>query len=87
MSGDQFYPFERNRYYYGKLLTTSDLEAEQKYINGKRQFINKVVFGVGRICGLKVYHVNEDTLMIESGFAIDDEGREIRTGRPVLFRI
>ncbi|MBP0979342.1 MAG: hypothetical protein J6C55_01695 [Oscillospiraceae bacterium] len=77
MANNQFYPFERNRYYYGKLLTTSDLEAEQKYINNKRQFINKLVFGSGKICGLKVYNINEDTLMVESGVAIDEDGREI----------
>lgn len=77
MTNNQFYPFEKNRYYYGKLLTTSDLEAEQKYINNKRQFINKMMFGSGKVCGLKVYHINEDTLMVESGFAIDENGREI----------
>ena len=74
---DKYYPFVKNRYYYGKLLTTSDLEAEQGYINGKRRFINKTIFGQGKICGLKVYPVSENTVMVESGFAIDEAGREI----------
>ena len=77
MINNQHLPFERNRYYYGKLLTTSDLEAEQNYINGKRQFINMLTLGQGKICGLKVYNINDDTIMLESGFAVDSEGREI----------
>ncbi len=81
MNDNKYYPFERNRYYYGKLLTTNDLEAEQKYMNNKRKFINKVMFGVGKVCGLNVYKINEDTLMLESGFAIDGLGREIVVGQ------
>lgn len=77
MVDNKYYPFVRNRYYYGKLLTTSDLEAEQGYINGKRRFINKTIFGQGKIYGLKVYPVSENTIMVESGFAIDGAGREI----------
>ena len=77
MIDNKYFPFEKNRYYYGKLLTTNDLETEQRYIDRKRHFINKMMFGSGKVCGLKVYSINEDTLMIESGFAIDNEGREI----------
>ncbi len=77
MINNQYFPFEKNRYYYGKLLTANDLETEQRYVDLKRYFINKMMFGSGRVCGLKVYNVNEDTLMIESGFAIDSMGREI----------
>lgn len=77
MFNDKIYPFERNRYYYGKLLTSGDFESEQKYFNDKRRFLNKIMFGMGKVCGLKVYGVDETTIMIESGFALDNQGREI----------
>ena len=30
-----FFPMERNRYFYGKLLTVRDFEIEQRYDRGK----------------------------------------------------
>lgn len=83
----QYLPFEKNRYYYGKLLTTADLETEQKYISHKRQFINMFTLGQGKVCGLKVYKVNDDSIMLESGFAIDCEGREIIVGQSGIRKI
>lgn len=32
VKNNQLYPFERNRYYAGKLLTSADFEAEQLYM-------------------------------------------------------
>lgn len=77
MSNGTFSRFERNRYFYGKLLTVRDFEIEQEYHNLKRAMLNRLVTGAGVVCGLGVTASDESTLMIESGFAIDYQGREI----------
>lgn len=77
MSNGKFSRFERNRYFYGKLLTVRDFEIEQEYHNLKRAMLNRLVTGAGVVCGLGVTASDESTLMIESGFAIDYQGREI----------
>lgn len=74
--------FERNRYFYGKLMTVRDFEMEQSYMNGKRHLINRLVLGDGVVCGLKVASAfdaatNRLNLAISSGVAIDCAGREI----------
>lgn len=53
--------FERNNYFYGKLMTVRDFEAEQDYFNNKRYLINRMIHGIGIVCGLKV----EDNSSVE----------------------
>jgi len=77
MNHDHFFPFERNRYFYGKLLTVRDFEVEQKYNRSKRELLNRVIFGAGVVCGFGVSASDDTTLMIESGLALDYQGREI----------
>ncbi|MDR1354529.1 MAG: hypothetical protein LBJ38_03280 [Oscillospiraceae bacterium] len=77
MLSSSFFPFVRNRFYCGKLLTSSDFIEEQKYFNNKRRFLNKLLFGSGVISGFNVYAVDDTTLMIESGVALDSSGREV----------
>ena len=77
MNNAKYSPFERNRYFYGKLLTVRDFEKEQTYHNGKRAMLNRLVTGPGVVCGLGVTASDESTLMIESGMALDYQGREI----------
>ena len=77
MKSNELLPFSRNRYYKGKMLTSSDFEAEQTYLNNKRRFINQTINGSGIVCGLNVISLDDLSLMIESGVAIDDTGREI----------
>lgn len=77
MKNNQLYPFERNRYYSGKMLTSADFQAEQTYFNNKRRFINHMVFGSGIICGCGVFSLDDLSLLVESGVAIDGMGREI----------
>lgn len=77
MSDSQLFPFERNRYYSGKMLTSADFTAEQDYFNNKRKFLNQVLFGSGIICGMSVFNLDDLSVMIESGAAIDGYGREI----------
>ena len=40
---NQLYPFERNRYYPGKMLTTADFQAEQDYMINKNRFMNSLM--------------------------------------------
>ena len=70
-------PFERNRYFTGKMLTSQDFLTEQTYMNNKRRFINRMTLGKGIICGLSVVKMDETTIRIESGAAIDGAGREM----------
>lgn len=76
MSND-FFPVERNRYFYGKLLTVKDFETEQNYNRNKHRFSNIALNGAGVVYGLGVSMHDDATLLIESGFAIDYEGQEI----------
>lgn len=77
MNNNQLYPFERNRYYPGKMLTSADFLAEQTYFNNKRRFLNNMMYGSGIICGCGVFSLDDLSLLVESGAAIDGMGREI----------
>jgi Carboxypeptidase regulatory-like domain len=46
--------FERNRYFFGKPMTVRDFEAEQQYFNGKSRLVNRLIHGIGIICGLQL---------------------------------
>jgi hypothetical protein len=72
--------FEKNRYFYGKLMTVRDFDQEQAYFNGKRQLINRLLFGAGTVCGLIVdwpIEGNKSVIRISAGVALDHQGREI----------
>ena len=77
MNNNKLLPFNRNRYYKGKMLTSVDFESEQRYMNDKRRFLNTMVTGSGIVCGMNVVSLDDQSLLIESGMAIDDNGREI----------
>ena len=77
MKESQKFSFERNRYYGGKMLTSKDFQLEQKYVNNKRRFINRVMFGKGIVWGCNVNNLDDLSLMVESGAVIDAWGREI----------
>lgn len=77
MKSDKLLPLSRNRYYKGKMLTSADFASEQLYMNGKRQFVNRMITGSGIVCGLNVISLDDQSFMVESGVAIDDMGREI----------
>jgi hypothetical protein len=87
MKNNRLYPFERNRFFYGKLLTVRDFESEQKYFNDKRRLINRLVFGSGILCGLQVVAIDDKTISVESGVALDSTGREIIVGFPVTQKL
>ena len=77
MNNTQLYPFERNRYYPRKRMSSGDFNAEQAYMNNKRRFINGLMFGSGVVCGLGVFSLDDLSFLVESGVAIDGMGREI----------
>ena len=82
-----YFPIERNRYFYGKLLSVRDFETEQRYIRGKANLMNRLVTGAGVVCGLSVMVSNESTLLIESGLALDYQGRLIAVEEPILRKL
>jgi hypothetical protein len=75
--------FQRNRYFYGKLMSVRDFETEQDYMNEKRHLLNRLVHGAGIVCGLDGIQVvtqadGKITLSFEAGgVALDNCGREI----------
>ncbi len=77
MLNRKYYPFERNSYYFGKLLTAKDFESEQKYFNDKRRFINRLNGANGIVAGLGVIHADDASIVIQAGCAFDASGREI----------
>ncbi len=81
------FPFERNRYFYGKLLSVEDFETEQKYFNDKRRTINRFLFGSGIVCGLQVVEVDDESISLERGLALDFAGREIVVDEPIVKKI
>ncbi|RIK74672.1 hypothetical protein DCC62_14805, partial [candidate division KSB1 bacterium] len=48
--------FERNNYFYSKLMTVRDFFAEQRYFNEKRWLMNRMISGWGVVCGLDVIY-------------------------------
>lgn len=87
MSNADFFPIERNRYFYGKLLTVRDFEIEQRYARHKSQLLNRLTFGAGVVCGLGVAASDDSTLLIESGMALDYQGRMIVLEHPLLRKL
>ena len=88
MSGNSdFFPLERNRYFYGKLLTVRDFDVEQRYSRSTAQLMNRLAFGAGVVCGLGVSASDDSTLLIESGMAIDYLGRMVVIEEPLLRKL
>ncbi|MEG1716123.1 MAG: hypothetical protein RR275_04875 [Lachnospiraceae bacterium] len=84
MKNLKYFPFERNKYFYGKLLSVDDFETEQKYFNDKRRMLNRYLFGTGIVCGLRTVLLDDRTISIERGIALDFAGREIVVDTPII---
>lgn len=82
-----YIPFTRNRYFNGKLLTSEDMRQEQQYGNDKRRMINRYLFGVGAVAGLEIIQVDEYSISLEMGLALDCTGREIVVETPAIVRL
>ncbi|MEG0779888.1 MAG: hypothetical protein RR426_04745 [Oscillospiraceae bacterium] len=87
MKNLKYFPFERSRYFYGKLLTVDDFETEQKYMNDKRRMVNRFLHGSGVVCGMNVVRVDDRTISVEMGLALDFAGREIVVDAPVIRKL
>ncbi|NDO46137.1 hypothetical protein [Clostridium sp. MD294] len=77
MEHKKYYPFVRNNYFYGKLLSVRDFQEEQKYFNDKRRLSNFLTTGAGVVSGMNVVLLDETTISLGQGFALDYTGREI----------
>lgn len=78
--------FERNRYFYGKPMTVSDFEAEQRYLIGKHRYINRLIHGAGVLCGLQVtlpesFAAERPRVELAEGAALDCCGNLIVVSR------
>ncbi|THF73391.1 hypothetical protein [Cohnella fermenti] len=87
MNKSRYIPFERNRYFYGKLLTVRDFMTEQTYYSDKRRLINRLLHGSGVVAGLQVVAVDDKSVSIETGAALDTLGREIVVPSPVTIKL
>lgn len=87
MNNSNFFPLERNRYFYGKMLTARDFETEQRYFNNKRRLLNRTLFGAGVVCGLGVCRNDDVSFSVETGMALDYMGREICVSTPVIRKL
>ena len=84
MKNTTYFPFERNNYFYGKLLSVDDFRLEQKYGNDKRRMLNRFLHGTGVVTGMNVVGVDDTTILVESGLALDSTGREIVIDEPMV---
>lgn len=82
-----YFPFERNHYYSGKLLSEQDFIKEQQYMNDKRRLQNRFLHGEGVVAGLRTLMVNEQSLSLEDGIALDFSGREIVVPSPAVYKL
>ena len=87
MNNRQIFPFKRNRYYPGKMLASADFKAEQLYMNNKRRFLNRIFYGPGVAYGLRVSILDDLTVLVDQGVALDGGGREIMVESSVVKKL
>ena len=72
-------PFERLRFFAGRLLTAADFSLEQNYFRGKLKLHNRALHGFGIVSGLKVT-IESGKVVVTAGLALDCEGNELVVG-------
>ncbi len=83
---ESFPTFRRNNYFYGKLLTVNDFRMEQQYFINKQRLANRLIHGVGVVCGLQVTQDGTTTnIIVSPGVALDPCGREIVVAQPYSY--
>lgn len=89
-NGCELESFEKNNYFYGKLISARDMTLEQRTNERKLYTINRLVLGSGLVCGLevtKVEEINNDLMVsIQPGLAIDGYGRLIVVSEPKIVK-
>src|ERR1700694_3858176 len=68
---------EKPRYFRGQLLLEDDFIAEQRYHSDARYRHTLNLHGWGVVRGLEVTRVDQATIVVSPGFAIDGRGHEI----------
>lgn len=68
--------FVRPNYFFGRLLTADDYQAEQAYHRRKQQLQNRILFGTGVVAGLRV-SIAHGQLTVSPGLAYDCQGHEL----------
>lgn len=69
-------PFERLRFFAGRILTAADFSLEQNYFRGKTKLHNRALHGFGIVSGLKVT-IESSKVVVTAGLALDCEGNEL----------
>lgn len=87
MKNLRYTSYRKNRYFEGKLLTAGDLSEEQRYFNDKRRLHNRYFHGAGVVSGLEVIAVDDYSISLEMGVAVDGIGREIVVEEPVILKL
>lgn len=87
MKSTKMFPFERNHYYYGKLLSVEDFNLEQNYNNNKQRLNHMFLSGAGIVCGLNVVSIGDQTISVETGCALDAFGREMVMEQPITRKL
>jgi hypothetical protein len=83
VDSSELQPFQKNNYFYGKLMSVRDFNTEQEYMDGKRRLINRLVSGKGIVCGFQETSIAldiENTVKVtfyDGGVALDCRGNEI----------
>ena len=87
MNNRKYYSYERNNYYYGKMLTSRDFQNEQSYMNDKRRLTNRLLHGTGIVYGMDVVAADDSSIILQSGLALDASGREITVPRTEVLKL
>jgi hypothetical protein len=71
--------FQRPNYFYGYLLTDSDLTQEQLYFREKTRLYHRTLDGHGIVCGLRLTcdHNCSGKVLVGRGYAIDQCGNDL----------
>lgn len=56
-------------------------------MNDKRRLLNRYLFGTGVVCGLQVVVLDDITISVEMGMALDFSGRELVVSEPVTTQL
>lgn len=80
---------ERPRFFCGQLLTDKDLDAAQRYVIAKNRLHNRYLVGKGVVCGLAVRCApcDEESVLVEPGYAIDCCGNDVVVCEPATFNV
>lgn len=82
-----FNKFRRPLYFHGMLLDDKDFRDEQEYHAQKRRLLNRMLYGSGVVCGLLFRRIDEKTITMSCGLALDCAGHEIYVPCDVTFPI